>query len=113
MALFRELLTEGKLGDARLGMRPEIVEQSLGTPDDRSVKSRPVAILKFGSVELAFKHIPDTNDSRLVSIAVYFHDRKRTLPPGLGFRIATPRRRRPRLSSGSFSARQRRRSNSG
>lgn len=85
MALFRELLSEGKLGEVRLGMRPETVEQYLGAPDDRSVKSRPVEILKFGSIELAFKQVPDTDDSRLVSIAIYFFDPERKLPPTIMF----------------------------
>lgn len=90
MAQFRELLSDGKLGDVRLGMRPEAVVQFLGMPDDRSVKSRPVEILKFGSIELAFKHIPDTNDSRLVSIAIYFFNPKRKLPPPVAFKDWTP-----------------------
>lgn len=90
MALFREFLTEGKLGDVRLGVRPETVEQFLGTPDDRSVKSQPVELLKFGSVELAFKHIPETSDSRLVSIAIYFFDPERKLPARIMFNDWTP-----------------------
>jgi hypothetical protein len=90
MARFRELLSEGKIGDVRIGMRPETVEQYLGAPDDRSVKKRPVEILKFGSIELAFKHIPDTNDSRLIAIAIYFSIPKRSLPPSVVFEDWTP-----------------------
>lgn len=90
MAKFRELLLEGKIGDVRIGMRPETVEQYLGAPDDRSVKKRPVQILKFGSIELAFKLIPETNDSRLISIAVYFSIPSRNLPPSVVFEDWTP-----------------------
>ena len=85
MAQFRELLSEGKIGDVRFGIRRETVEQYLGAPDDRSVKERPIEILKFGSIELAFKHVPDAKDSRLISIAIYFSIPKRSLPPGIVF----------------------------
>ena len=90
MARFLELLSEGRIGNVRIGMRPETVEQYWGAPDDRSVKKRPVEILKFGSIELAFKFLPDTNDSRLIAIAIYFSVPKRSLPPSVVFEDWTP-----------------------
>lgn len=90
MVKFRELLSEGKLGEVRVGMLPETIEQLLGPADDRSVKSRPVEILKFGSLELAFKFIPGTNDSRLIAIAIYFSIPDRVLPSSVVFEDWTP-----------------------
>lgn len=90
MAKFRELLSEGRIGNVRIGMRPEIVEQYLGAPDDRSVNRRPIEMLKFCSIELAFKFVPDTNDSRLIAIAIYFSLPKRQLPPSVVFEDWTP-----------------------
>lgn len=90
MAKFHELLSEGRIGDVRIGMRLETVEQFLGLPEDRSVKNRPVEILKFGSIELAFKHVPDTKDSRLIAIAIYFSIPNRRLPASVVFEDWTP-----------------------
>src|SRR5690349_8652434 len=90
MAKLREVLSEGKLGEIRIGALPETVERHLGPPDDRSVKRRPVEILKFGSIELAFKHVPGTNDSRLIAIAIYFFNPKRNLPASVAFEDWTP-----------------------
>jgi len=90
MARFRELLSEGLIGDIRIGMLPETVEQHLGPPDDLSVKKRPVEIFKYGSIELAFKHAPGTNESRLVAIAIYFSMPNRRLPASVAFDDWTP-----------------------
>jgi len=90
MAKFREFVSEGKIGDVQLGMVPETVEKYLGPADDRSVKKRPVEILMFGSIELAFKLIPETNDSRLIAIAIYSSIPERSLPPSVRFEDWTP-----------------------
>jgi hypothetical protein len=80
MPTIREFLTSGQLGEVRLGLRPEQVTRILGEPDDHSVRRRPISLLRFGAVEFAFKHIPDTADSRLVSIAVHFDRADRNIP---------------------------------
>jgi len=90
MATFQEFLTSGKIGEVQLGMRPEVVEQRLGLPDDRSVKRHPVEILRFGSLELAFKTVPQTDDTRLISVAIYFNRPKQQLPAALKFDDWTP-----------------------
>src|SRR5438067_1149021 len=90
MAKLREFLSEGKIGDVRLGMLPETIEKHLGPADDRSVKRRPVEILKVGSVEFVFKHIPNTNDSRLIATAIYFDIPDRRLPHSLVFEDWAP-----------------------
>ena len=83
MATMCEFLTSGRLGTVQLGLRPEQVTQILGEPDDRSARSRPVLLLRYGSVELAFKPVPDSADSRLASVAVHFADPDRDVPPAL------------------------------
>jgi hypothetical protein len=102
MATFREFLTEGTIGDLKLGMLPEAVENCLGPADDRSVKSRPVEILKFGAMELAFKYIPDTKDSRLIAIAIYFWDPARALPATVRFDDWTPTANTTEAEFGNF-----------
>ena len=90
MASFRELLSQGKLGEIRHGMSPDAVEQILGPADDRSVRTRPLEILKFGSVELTFKFVPETGDSRLISLTIYFAFPNRTVPPKVKFEDFAP-----------------------
>jgi len=90
MATFREFLSSGRIGDVQLGMRPETVEQQLGPADDRSVKRHPVEILRFGSLELAFKTVPQADDTRLVAAAIYFNTPNQQLPPSLRFDDWTP-----------------------
>ncbi|HEY0007347.1 MAG TPA: hypothetical protein VGB55_01375 [Tepidisphaeraceae bacterium] len=85
MASFREFLIEGKLGSVQLGMTPESVEREWGTAQDRSVKRRPVEILKFGAIELTFKQVPDTDDTRLVAASLYFYDERRRFPEHITF----------------------------
>ena len=83
MVTMREFLTSGRLGAVQLGLRPEQVTQLLGQPDDRSARSRPVLLLRYGSVELAFMPVPDTADSTLASVAVHFAHPDRDVPPAL------------------------------
>lgn len=90
MASFREFLNEGKIGDISLGMTAQTVEGFIGRAEDRSVKTRPVEIRKFGSIELAFKYVPEIRASCLIAIAVYFFDPKRHLPPTVAFEDWTP-----------------------
>jgi hypothetical protein len=80
MPTIREFLTHGRLGDLQLGLRPEQVARILGDPDDRSVRPRPITLLRFGAAELAFKNIPGTSDSRLVSISLSFDRADRDIP---------------------------------
>ena len=90
MATFREFLSSGKLADVQLGMRPEMVEQRWGSPDDRSVKRHPAETLRFGSLELTFKTVPQTDDTRLVAAAIYFNRPSQQLPSALKFDDWTP-----------------------
>jgi hypothetical protein len=90
MASFREFLSQGKIGDIRIGMPLETVQKYIGPPEDLSVKKRPIEILKYGSIELAFHHAPDANSSRLIAIAIYFSLPKRMLPPSVVFEDWTP-----------------------
>jgi hypothetical protein len=85
MATFRDFLTSGTIGAVKLGMRPEMVEQFWGAPDDRSVQRRPTEILRYGSIELVFKTVPDTDDSRLVAAAIYFGRPSQPLPDAARF----------------------------
>ena len=85
MASLRDFLLKGRLGPVELGMRPEQVEQELGPAEDHSVSTRPVQILKFGSVEVAFKTVPGTDDQRSIAMGVYFGIPGRDLPPRIDF----------------------------
>src|SRR5437588_3306016 len=85
MATLREFLSSGTLGAIKMGMRPQMVEQLWGPPDDRSVQRHPTEILRYGSLELVFKTVPDTDDMRLVAVAIYFGRPDQQLPAGAGF----------------------------
>lgn len=82
-SLMREFLECGRLGEVRLGVRPEQVIAILGDPEDRSAKRRPVQLLRYGAVEFAFAPVPHTTDSRMVAVAIYFNDPDRTIPAPL------------------------------
>jgi hypothetical protein len=90
MATFREFLTSGTIDGVKLGMAPQMVERFWGSPDDRSVQRHPTEILRYGSLELVFKTVPDTDDARLVSVAIYFAKPNQQLPPGAGFEDFAP-----------------------
>lgn|GEM_PF-3685625 len=83
MPLIRDFLQTGRLGEIQLGLRPDQVIGILGAPDDQSVKKRPVHILRYGAVQFSFVAVPDTKDSRLASVAIYFDDADRPIPPPL------------------------------
>jgi hypothetical protein len=83
MASLREFLKSGRLGEIQVGMPTDQVIALLGPADDRSVRRKPVYLLRYGAVEFAFKPVPETSDSRLVSIAIHFGHPGRTLPPAL------------------------------
>ena len=72
MAKLIDFLKRGAVGEVRLGMTPEAVEQRWGPAGDRSVTMRPFEILKYGAVELTFHQVPDTPDSRLSGISIKF-----------------------------------------
>jgi hypothetical protein len=72
MASMLEFLTSGRLGEVQLGAGLEKLTDILGEPDDRSVRRRPISILRYGAVEFAFQPIGGSGDSTLASIAVYF-----------------------------------------
>ena len=83
MSAWREFLTTGRLGQIKAGLAPEQVEAVLGPPDDRSVKRKPVHLLRYGGVEFAFRAIPGSRESKLASIAIYFHPPGREIPEKL------------------------------
>lgn len=83
MASILEFLTSGRLGGVHLGLRPEQVTGLLGPADDQSVRRKPVYILRYGAVEFAFKPLPDSRDSELISTAIYFAQPGREMPPTL------------------------------
>lgn len=83
MPSMSDFLRTGRLGDIQLGLRPDQVISILGDPDGRTAKRRPVELLRYGAVEFGFVPVPDTADSRLVSIAIYFSDPSRLIPPPL------------------------------
>lgn len=83
MPLMRDFLQTGHLGEIQLGLRPDQVIAILGDPEDQSVKKRPVQILRYGAVQFSFVAIPDTEDSRMASVAIYFDDTDRLIPPPL------------------------------
>ena len=72
MARFQEFLATGQVGDVQMGMAIDQVEQRLGPADDRSVSRRPVQTLKYGSMELSFKLVPETVTTRLVAVSIHF-----------------------------------------
>lgn len=90
MAKLQDFLTNGQIGEIRLGMRPEQVQSIWGPAPGQSVQHRPVKILRYGSVELGFGPIAGTEDSRLASVAIYFFDSLRTLPAGVTFEDWVP-----------------------
>jgi hypothetical protein len=81
MATMREFLSTGKLGEIRLGMTPEQVAAALGPADAHSPRRRPVYLVKYGAVELAFK--PMGEPLTLASIAVHFGASEREIPAAL------------------------------
>ncbi len=83
MASMRDFLMAGHLGKVQLGLRPEQVIGFLGEPEDRSVQRRPVYLLQYGAMEFAFKPVPASKDSRLVSIAMHFQGPKLDIPSSL------------------------------
>lgn len=83
MVLMSEFLTSGRLGEVQLGLRPEQVTDVLGPADEQSTRRRPLLLLRYGAVELAFLHIPDTDDSRLVCAAIHFDQPDREVPQRL------------------------------
>jgi hypothetical protein len=85
LVTLREFLSSGTIGSVKLGMLPQMVEQFWGPPDDRSVQRHPTEILRYGSLELVFKTVPDTDDTRLISIAIYFAKPKQQCPVGAKF----------------------------
>jgi hypothetical protein len=90
MAKLQDFLLNGQIGDIRVGMLPGDVERRWGPAQDRTVQRRPIEILKYGSIELAFGKVPGTADSRLVSAAIYFFNPQRTLPPNVIFEDWSP-----------------------
>ncbi len=90
MATFREFLSNGTIGVVKLGMLPEMVQRFWGPPDDRSVQRHPTEILRYGSLELVFKTVPDTDKTRLVAAAIYFGRPGQQLPPAARFDDGSP-----------------------
>ena len=80
MATMREFLSTGHLGDVMIGITAERAQQILGAPDTRSVRRDPVEILRYGALELVFRRVPKTIDSRLVAIALYLGNSNRSIP---------------------------------
>jgi hypothetical protein len=76
----QEFVSTGHLGDIMIGITADRAQQVLGAPDARSARHDPVEILRYGALELVFRRVPKTTDSRLVAIALYLGDQDRLIP---------------------------------
>jgi hypothetical protein len=79
MVTMHEFLTSGSLGEVMLGSTVNQVESVLGPPEHRSVRRDPL-ILRYGSLQLTFHRVDPNVDSKLMAMAMYFGDCKRSLP---------------------------------